>query len=1375
MIALWMIIWCTLGLAAPQETHKKAQDKLRNAQTWYYLARLTENNFFAHQQSEKHYQDIITLLTDDSSAQAQALLKQAEQGLAQTSPRLDNAHDTFRNVLWPIWWITESDPTAEWYSDLYMKAASISWSGVESQIQRFKDPSRIPVVTRAFRNTDLPETSEVDDMTPAERTALLRDEMLSSSDMNPSLYGVYDDLGSRLLEEKWNTLILEPTPNVDILTELANKLNTTSIMILDVNIMDEIPSSNTYNPIVRLDTHAYIFHVPSKSFMHHVFVPGIGQSIRSNNLSAVWWVGGLFFFALLTTFIRFHIIHSKEEKSAHIGSILGFAFLSFVLGSALGEFAGDLSAEFLLDWGTPCYVREWTNFTIPYLPVLIWPLIHGAVVMVGPLVILAWSSVKLRDIIDTFIEDPKLHMSIIAPAAQAGATTWMFHPLIEGVPEKGLVTAAVLASCAIFLSFLISSPLSSVLQGKNLNKPTIMAVVFGTVALLLLLPIGFYRDNLLWAFLVSVVSGIGCWITQRKGGEVSIGTNDPDIVITIDFDENMGTLERPKWLAILGDIQTIEAVEKGHHLHIQGPSKHGASRTLQEISHQIVHKKTIYVSAEESVSIIEPYTLIKKICAKLNIELDLVQQENLGSAMQQGLSQASAVASLFPAFGFVVDTLSDREEEVTFTRARVIEDGARYLEKALSLQQVHCVIIENLHWADSASLEVLSRLMEISSESNIPNFPSFIWNSTILEEENLKEFISIVEEKYTLITINLPPINLEQAQNFLNNCSIFQFSDALIESILQTTDHSIGGFHLVLLLMKEKGLLIPKEKDDKTFYVPIPELTEENIWDKLPNDFKKQELLRLEHLPRDSRFILECASLCGQTCTIDELETGTRYPRQQLLLKLEEIEKISPPIIEDVFDADREFRFVNSLTRKALLETLYIPGQTTLRELGKSVHKSILDDHQKNPFLMPEEVVHHAAAIQNTEDILCSALRDVFIKYASHSSWPEILTLYNKHNTRIQKSTHREYLFDIDTIASKAMRFIGGQNNRNRARATLENLIQTYREELSSFSEKQLFDLFFTLCETIFEEKDKEELQQLIDICEEQQQKQYPAMIHEIFVFYGVFTKSIINNNAPILAELKDIIDRLKTIPAPYSYEYKMLYSSVFQTYANKSWHEQQPPRDATNKNELLDQLFHNLVLPRIDEAKKWKEEINDVQGLAMNYGIRGGWYLYTFRDGAKALEAFDADWEIVEKNNMRADKAGVLNKRSSAHWLLYTNPNTTEKEQHREKAYEAAFASLEIAEKMEREIDFAFTLSHILTMAQAEYNANNVLSKEMSTVLEQLDKTNNQEAEDTCFVADETYWQTKVPGFLKAGIKNTLESLPPFSWSAKAIAALTP
>ena len=292
----------------------------------------------------------------------------------------------------------------------------------------------------------------------------------------------------------------------------------------------------------------------------------VAQNVRQNNYFAVLWVLGLFTFAVLTTTFRTRFL--KVDTNMGTGKVLLFAVGGFLVGSSLGELAGQISGESLMDWGTPCYIREWApediglpaflpfDIIIPYVPIFFWPLVHGAVVMVGPLIAIGWVNNKLSDYVHKFLEEPQAQISIIAPAAQAGSATWMFYPLIEGmgVPGPGLWVALTLSMTAIAISSMMAVPMSKALSGDfgTNQKDTVTGLSASIIGLLLLLPIGLYDEHY---FIAALIGAIACIITFIKCKEMVLSADDALSSDDIDIDvtaSNLGSLDKPAWLDIDG-------------------------------------------------------------------------------------------------------------------------------------------------------------------------------------------------------------------------------------------------------------------------------------------------------------------------------------------------------------------------------------------------------------------------------------------------------------------------------------------------------------------------------------------------------------------------------------------------------------------------------------------------------------------------------------------------------------------------------------------------------------------------------------------------------------------------------------------------------
>ena len=193
-VCLWLVMFYVPRVWAEEPTSKASpEDQFRQAVTWYKVARATENSMEAHERAARLYQSVIDN-TDDSN-----LKLAAERGLDQAIVRIDNAHDTYRTLFDPVWWITGEDATIEWYDDPYMLAIGNAWNAVDAYLARELDPENHVAVVYATRNGDLQKSLLDEGADNFEenrdyRLKLIRDEIIGMAEATPSLTGMPDDL-----------------------------------------------------------------------------------------------------------------------------------------------------------------------------------------------------------------------------------------------------------------------------------------------------------------------------------------------------------------------------------------------------------------------------------------------------------------------------------------------------------------------------------------------------------------------------------------------------------------------------------------------------------------------------------------------------------------------------------------------------------------------------------------------------------------------------------------------------------------------------------------------------------------------------------------------------------------------------------------------------------------------------------------------------------------------------------------------------------------------------------------------------------------------------------------------------------------------------
>ena len=287
---LWMYVCCIgqMAFADEAKTELSSEAQFRQAVTWYKVARATENGMEAHSRAAELYQQAFDN-TDDPMLKAAA-----QKGIEQAVFRIDNAHDIYRTLFDPIWWISDGDPTIEWYDDVYMLALGNSWNAVEAHLSKELDPENHVAVVYVTRDPDLPNVlldtgTEDFEFNRDYRLKLMRDEIIGFAEATPSITGIPDDLMPMVQE--W---IAKPELTGTEVAELAKKLNTQGIVLIHANIADEIQPTKEYLGVVRISLSTQFWRSGEDAPYATIKSVGVGQDAKAHHQMAIYWLIGVF-------------------------------------------------------------------------------------------------------------------------------------------------------------------------------------------------------------------------------------------------------------------------------------------------------------------------------------------------------------------------------------------------------------------------------------------------------------------------------------------------------------------------------------------------------------------------------------------------------------------------------------------------------------------------------------------------------------------------------------------------------------------------------------------------------------------------------------------------------------------------------------------------------------------------------------------------------------------------------------------------------------------------------------------------------------------------------------------------------------------------
>ena len=185
-------------------------------------------------------------------------------------------------------------------------------------------------------------------------------------------------------------------------------------------------------------------------------------------------------------------------------------------------------------------------------------------------------------------------------------------------------------------------------------------------------------------------------------------------------------------------------------------------------------------------------------------------------------------------------------------------------------------------------------------------------------------------------------------------------------------------------------------------------------------------------------------------------------------------------------------------------------------------------------------------------------------------------------------------------------------------------------------------------------------------------------VISENYLASGDFDKEKYQKT---LRKLNDTISNINISDTLDNQKQKSLKSMIIQETALDLTRRGKEAQSDINKINLL-----------FDESLKLKQECNDLVGIAINYGSRGSFYLYTMNDYENSRHYFIKDVDLVNRMGDEGARAGLLNKLAMCDWLESENINDDNKViELKESAFDLAYQSYKNAMFLKRETDTVF------------------------------------------------------------------------------------
>lgn len=386
-------------------------------------------------------------------------------------------------------------------------------------------------------------------------------------------------------------------------------------------------------------------------------------------------------------------------------------------------------------------------------------------------------------------------------------------------------------------------------------------------------------------------------------------------------------------------------------------------------------------------------------------------------------------------------------------------------------------IIEDLHWADQSSIELLQSLLKLTENNRILFISTMRSNSQEINDG----IISGIKTKYSSLysEIKLEPLSGKDRELLLQNLLRTELPLQLKNTVSKITEGNPFFIEEVIRSLIDDNII--EIKNDQ--FVISKHL--ENIF--IPGTIKDVLLSRIDKLEESSKHLLKIASVIGRYFLI-EILVKVAGKSEEINLQIKALEKLEL-INENRSSKEREYLFKHALVQEAVYETL-LPRSR--QELHFKVANAIEDLFSERLNEFYEILAYHynlADDKDKAEKYLIKAGERTLQTAASYEAlnyFQDALKLYlQKYGTAADKEKifmleknigfafyYRGYFHDAVEHFNKALKARGVKVQKNYVTDTLKALfdlsmlvkhlyLSTGRKKIPSEKENELFDILY--------------------------------------------------------------------------------------------------------------------------------------------------------------------------------------------------------------------------------------------------------------------------------------------------------------------------
>ena len=357
-------------------------------------------------------------------------------------------------------------------------------------------------------------------------------------------------------------------------------------------------------------------------------------------------------------------------------------------------------------------------------------------------------------------------------------------------------------------------------------------------------------------------------------------------------------------------------------------------------------------------------------------------------------TNASELASLVPELAQRLPDLPPPAGETQRERYRIL-DAAGALLAAASKAAPMVLVVDDLHWADKATLQLLKHILRSPEQSRLLVLCTYR-DSELTRTHPLSETLADMRRDRGFERISLTGLNEGDVRALVSVRAGQEASPAFIRAIHGQTEGNPFFIEEVLQYLEETGAIY--QRDGRW-------MTDLNISELgIPESIKDVLDRRLLRLSEECNSVLTVASVIGTEFGLDALERASDLSGDRLVELLEEA--VAARVVEEVLPLVGHYRFSHGLIHQTLYEEL-----TTTRRVR--LHGQTLQYADSNGVMLAYEVLGAAGPYVIALGVSnCPAVRTR--SRASAQRWDRIirrcrLILYDRRGVGFSSAPERGY------------------------------------------------------------------------------------------------------------------------------------------------------------------------------------------------------------------------------------------------------------------------------------------------------------------------------------------------------------------------------